>query len=492
MKQSKFNILVQPAEKPGFAILYNTFHDHRLVIENSELDIAELLRKVDEKIPLSAAEKDVADTFYEMGLFLDDDVDERRIFDSWYADKVQNPEGRLSLVVLTTMACNLRCPYCYELEQLDNSRHMTEETAEKFLHYVKAQVKTRPIEELEVIYFGGEPLMNKKVLYQLSGGLQKFCGDYGIKYQGAMVSNGVLMTPEVAKELRRVGLKWAKITLDGEKHVHDTTRITSSGRGSFDQIIYNLEHANDGLQEGEEPMQFILGGQFQEHTFEGFLPLIDRLATASFRPYIKQINLKPAQVPAEGSNGERSSKPCDKVCFSNENTERMIKLREELAKRGLPAIDGLNMGPCDFYRGDSLTIGIEGGIYPCIAFIENEACAVGNIRDEKQRASHMKVHQKWLETKPWTEDCYDCSFLPVCTGGCRATAYSNGYSWSSTVCEKEYFTRMSKALAKELLGVDAQSALPAAAPLSEGAAHLSTVADDGAANAVTVPENFTV
>jgi uncharacterized protein len=457
MKSSKFNVLVTPEESPGFTILYNTFHDHRLVIQNApDKPLAELFRKIESGEDLDDGERETAATFLDMGILLPDHVDERKVFDDWYANKIQNVDGRLALIVVTTMACNLRCPYCYEKDQLDNSRHMDEATADRLIDWVKSQVVIRATKELEVIFFGGEPLMNKKILYRLSDAFKAFSETYGCRYEAAMISNGVLMTPDVAKRLRKAGLKWVKITVDGDKHVHDTTRVTAKGQGSFDRIWSNLEAMNADLEPGEEPLMVSLGGNFKDDTYDGFLPLLDRLVTATFRPYIKQINIKPILNVSSNENGAESGNPCDKVCFNETNTGRMIAVREELAKRGLPAIDGLNLGPCDFYRGDSFTVGLSGGIYPCIAFVDNEKASIGNVNDDAPKPSHVKTHRKWEQAKPWTEDCYDCSFLPVCTGGCRATAYSNGYSWNSTVCEKDYFVRMSKALAKELLGGEAK------------------------------------
>lgn len=457
MKQSRFNILVVPPEAPHQAILYNTFHDHRLVVQNINNEIVDFFARIDQQESLSDDELALAKQFHELGILLDDSANEKAIFDHWYTEKIQNPEGLLNLILVTTMACNLRCPYCYEKNQLDNSRHMTRETALQFIAWVKQQVRTKPIEDVEIVYFGGEPLMNKKILFEISEELQKFCKEFGISYQGKMVSNGVLMTPKVAHELRRVGIRKIKITIDGDKECHDTTRITASGKGSFDTIWYNLSLANSDLAPGEEPIQFIIGGNFLDQTYEGFFPLLDKLATSAFKQYIVDVNLKPVQEVSLSENTELSSNPCDLVCFNETNTSRMIKLREELRKRDLPVSDGLDLGPCDFYRGDSFALGLDGTIYPCIAFVDNKSCATGHITEEKPKADHAQKQKDWEEAKPWTEDCYDCSFLPVCVGGCRATAYSNGYDWTSAVCEKEYFKRMSTALTKELLGIESET-----------------------------------
>ena len=460
---------------PDKVILYNTFHDHRIIIENIDNNVTKFFKKIDQGLPLSTEELETADTFLELGLLLDDDADERAHFDDWYDHKIQKQHNLLNIIVVTTMACNLRCPYCYELDQLDNKRNMSLETAGQLVDWIKKEVREKPIDRVEIVYFGGEPLMNKKALYKISGDTNKFCEAYGIDYHGMIISNGVLMTPEVSKQMRECGVRKAKITLDGDKYTHDTTRITSSGRGSFDAIWHNLEHANDDLKPDEEPIEILIGGNFLEKTYEGFFPLLDKLAASSFKEHIKGVNLKPVQDVSSNEKSDLSSNPCDTVCFNQENTDKMIRLREELTARDLPTADAINLGPCDFYRGDSFTLGLDGTIYPCIAFVDNESTAIGHITDLVPKESHATKQKEWEESKPWTEECYNCSFLPICTGGCRATAYSNGYAWDSVVCEKDYFLRMSKALSKELLGITPEPGEEMPFDTNHSSAHMTTI-----------------
>lgn len=476
MKTSQFNVLITPEEHPNLSILYNTFHDHKLIIENDDIHIETFFEKIKTNQSLSEKEEEIAQTFLELGLLLEDDVDEKQLFDEWYINKIQNVESRLSLLVITTMACNLRCPYCYEQEQLDNTKFMSKETADQLIDWVKKQIRSKPIEELDVIYYGGEPLMNKNVIYHMSSSFQEYAKTYGFNYIAGMISNGVLLKKSVADKLRHVGLNWVKITLDGVQVSHDKTRITASGKGSFDVIIKNLEQLNENLKPDEKPIAIKIGGNFREDTYEGFLPLAKFLAESKFAPYLDYINLKPVQDVSMVVEDTGSANPCDVNSFNEENTERMVRLRAELAKYNLPANDGLNLGPCDFYRGDSYAIGMDGHLYPCIAYVDNKWASIGHVGQEMPKVSQLKVHQRWLETQPWTEDCYNCSFLPVCTGGCRATATANGHTWEATVCEKEYFQRMSKAIAKEMIKSEIDQSTPSALHLAPSESSLPNLA----------------
>lgn len=460
MKQSQFNVVFKPSKNSDKIVIFNTFHDHRLVIDNPNNQALNFLKKIDLKEPLSKEEQETAKALLELGLLLNDHENEKEIFDNWYVEKIQTDQYSLNLILLMTMACNLRCPYCYELDQLDNSKNMTIETANHIINWAKSQIKKKPIQKLEITYFGGEPLMNKKVMLHISNELKTFCKKYGVTYDGGIITNGVLMTKKTSQAMREAGIKWAKITIDGDKHVHDTTRITASGKGSFDVIFKNMNEANQDLKPGETPLYFNIGGNFKSDTYQGFYSMLDKLANAKFKPFIQRVNLKPVQevdYNPDKDVDELGNNPCDINCFTPKNIDIMVGFREELRKRDLPPIDNLDMGPCDFYRGDSYTIGLDGVIYPCIAFVDNTSTAIGHVEIEKTITRHYKKHQQWLDTKPWTEDCYQCSFLPVCVGGCRATAHSNGKSWNSEVCEKQYFNRMAKAMAEELHDLEIQS-----------------------------------
>ncbi len=456
MKPSKFNILITPSEDKSKTILYNTLYDHRLIIENETTHLEDLFDKLKQGLSLSTEENEIAETLKSLGILLDDTIDERQFFDNWYETRVQNNDGTLHVLLTISMACNLRCPYCFEKDQLDAGKQMTMDMANHFIQWVKTEITSKQLQDVSIIYFGGEPLMNQKILFHISSSLQKMCQEFGISYHGSMISNGALMTPAISEKLRAVGIQWVKVTLDGDKHTHDLSRITANGKGSFDAIYDNLSKANLNLKENESPIRFRIGGNFSDLTYPGFQDLLDKLETAPFREYIDQINLKPVQDVSLTEPESHEGHSCHTSSFDKKNTERIMKLRKVMHEKELPAVDGLNLGPCDFYRGDSISIGIDGTIYPCSAFLDNEKYAIGNITQQSTSGNHSNNQSRWTKVKPWTPECYDCSFLPVCTGGCRATAYSQGYSWDATVCEKSYFKRIAKVMAYEMLGLETE------------------------------------
>lgn len=452
MKLSKFNVLVKPQGRDDLTILYNTFHDHRLVIENGDVDLHQLFHKVEEKTELSEAEMENIPLLKDLGIILSDDEDERKTFDTWYQEKIQGAHDLLHVTLVLTMACNLRCPYCFEKEMLDNSRKMSRETADEIIAWIKKRMESTQAQQLEVTYFGGEPLMNKEILYHISSQLKDYSQGKNIHYEGGMISNGVLMSPEVSQQLRKVGLTWVKITLDGEKSQHDLTRISAKGKGSFDKIWFNLEHCNDQL-EGEEPLTILLGGNFSDESFYSFYNLIGEIAESNFRSYLGPINFKPIQdfTMKDNSEGKKCGGACSTKCFDDNNTRKMILLRNALKAADLEPVDHLNLGPCDFFRGDSFSIGLDGSIYTCPADFDIAEHAVGHVSKAKTLPEHKIQHEQWFAVKAWTEECYNCSFLPVCVGGCQAKAYSDGYDWNATVCEKDYFKKMTEALSHELI-----------------------------------------
>ena len=183
-----------------------------------------------------------------------------------------------SLTVLTSTDCNLGCSYCFQNTGQDltgGSRpprithsRLTSETIGKVLDFTGRQMAAAGLERLSVLLFGGEPLLNLKGCQEL---LTR-AADYGMR--GAqMISNGVLLTPLVARALSERGLRTVQITFDGDQHDHDLIRVRRSGGGTFDAIIDNVRRVAD-----ETPLRFQLRVNVSHLNRSGMDAMIERLA----------------------------------------------------------------------------------------------------------------------------------------------------------------------------------------------------------------------
>lgn len=158
------------------------------------------------------------------------------------------PSSVYAVTVLTATDCNLGCFYCFQNTgapkpgsfappRIARATLGTETVAriEQFLRRRMAELDYR---ELSLLLFGGEPLLNPRGCIDVLTALAPL----GL-VRGEIITNGVLLTPELARELEHVGLRHAQITLDGNRDAHDTIRTTRSGRGTFDRIVANVKAA---------------------------------------------------------------------------------------------------------------------------------------------------------------------------------------------------------------------------------------------------------
>ena len=183
-----------------------------------------------------------------------------------------------SLTVLTSTDCNLGCGYCFQNTAQDATggnrppriKHarLTSETIGKILEFTGRQMAEVELHRLGIMLFGGEPLLNLKGCKEL---LTR-AADYGMR-SAQMISNGVLLTPLVAKALGERGLRSIQITFDGDQADHDKIRVRRSGGGTFDTIVDNIARATDASS-----VRWELRVNVSHHTRAGVDTLIDRLA----------------------------------------------------------------------------------------------------------------------------------------------------------------------------------------------------------------------
>src|SRR5262249_34452892 len=138
MKWSRFNVLAcQEGEKR--CLLYNTFQDSQILCEDRDA-IASLKNKIDHAEPLTENEKELADGFKELGFVVEDQADERQEFLDWFEEKIRNNFERISSLILTSRTCNLRCPYCFEKDVLDQGLNMTLDTARQVIRWNQERI----------------------------------------------------------------------------------------------------------------------------------------------------------------------------------------------------------------------------------------------------------------------------------------------------------------------------------------------------------------
>lgn len=433
MKKSEFTIIVPSTHNRDEICLYHTLSDHLIRIAQTDDErLEDLLHKLEmgQAKDLSEHEREICDMLLKMGFIVQDNVDEHELFEEWYRTVLASSYKSYVATVLTTMACNLRCPYCYEQGVLSSSKFMSPEMAVRVSSWLQRQIFQKQVERVGLVFFGGEPLLNCHAIETISKTLFDWCRNEGLAWKAGVITNGTLLTGEVAEMLAASGLSWAKVTLDGDREDHDRLRPHVNGKGSFDQIFENLAEASKHLK-------LVIGGNVDESNIGSVPALLDRLASAPWRNSILSVRLKPIQWSAkDGSVNAKAA--CQLSAFSEEQVEWMVRLRDEVIAHGLPVTSDPCIGPCDFYRPNVISIGVDGSLYPCGAFVGLDEFSMGNVMSPDLTDFGREVEQ----IRAWDKHCNGCPFLPVCAGGCRAAAYFQKRDINTRVCDLKFYDRM--------------------------------------------------
>src|SRR5207244_2153249 len=141
--------------------------------------------------------------------------------------------------------------------------------------WIEQQMDSVHPEKFTLCFFGGEPLLNLPVMYYLSERMHGAAGLRDMPIELQIVTNGLLLTPEVVDRLVPYGLSGVKITLDGDRDAHNRMRPLRGGQGTFDRIVENIRRVAGKCN-------IAIGGNFDESTVDSYTSLLDFLSEQDF------------------------------------------------------------------------------------------------------------------------------------------------------------------------------------------------------------------
>jgi uncharacterized protein len=239
MQASRFNVQV-PLPDRNEVFLMNTFSDAQLLVSP---DVAALLERISGgQSRFDDEERDTVDALIENGFLVESRADETQSLDQYFHTLREDTE-QLRVTVLTTLQCNFACDYCFQGDHGDYNKFaekMSLETASKVIDWIEERMDALRPEKFVLTLFGGEPLLNLPVAYYLAERCRDLCTERGIQPGVSLITNGLLLTPEVVDRLVACGLYGIKITLDGDRETHNRMRPLRGRQGTFDKIIDNV------------------------------------------------------------------------------------------------------------------------------------------------------------------------------------------------------------------------------------------------------------
>ena len=454
MQLSKFNVQV-PLPERNEVFLMNTFTDAQLLASS---DVTELLERIARGgSPATGEERDTVEALFENGFVVESREHEQAELRKFFTD-LREDTDQLRVTVLTTLQCNFACDYCFQGDHGDYNKFakkMSLETARQVVEWIGRRLDEVKPQKFVLTLFGGEPLLNLPVAYYLAEQCHAQCDKRGVPHFVNVITNGLLLTPEVVDRLLPFGLAGAKITLDGDRETHNRMRPLRGRQGTFDKIIENVRQV-------APLVPITVGGNFDVDTADSYPALLDFLREQEFADQISKINFKPVikatpaspkgVIPLTPVNGD--AKPLNGTCMTTAGAgsakgssvcdtchfvdEKMSFLRDETRKRGFPTPDGVHMGPCEIHRKHAYTLGPDGDLYACPGFTGDPTESIGRI-DGRENALHRAAAERFARLSPGKDECQDCGFVPVCGGGCSVAAHTELGDMHQPSCHKGAF-----------------------------------------------------
>ena len=316
--------------------------------------------------------------------------------------------------------CNLGCKYCFAEEGEYKGRRalMSFEVGKKALDFLIANSGTRT--NLEVDFFGGEPLMNFDVVKQLVAYGREQEKKHNKKFRFTLTTNGVLLDDDII-EFANKEMSNVVLSLDGRKEVHDRMRPTRNGKGSYDLIVPKFQK----VAESRNQTNYYVRGTFTHHNTD-FSEDILHMADLGFQ----QISMEPVVAPPEEAYA-LTEEDVPKVCQEYDKLAQTMLERKKEGKsfNFFHFMIDLSGGPCVAKRLAGCGSGTEylavtpwGDFYPCHQFVGNEDFLLGNV---DEGITNTEVQNQFKLCNVYAkEKCKDCFARFYCSGGCAANAYN--------------------------------------------------------------------
>lgn len=316
--------------------------------------------------------------------------------------------------------CNLACRYCFAEEGEYHGRRalMSFETGKKALDFLVKNSGLRV--NLEVDFFGGEPLMNWQVVKDLVAYGRSLEEPYHKKFRFTLTTNGVLLNDDIL-EFANKEMSNIVLSIDGRKEIHNYMRPHRGGQGSYDEIVPKFQK----VAESRDQMNYYVRGTFTRNNLD-FAKDVMHLADLGF----KQISVEPVVADEKEDYALR---PEDVPAILEEYDELARGMIERYKKGDkfnfFHFMIDLSGGPCVYKRLSGCGSGTEylavtpwGDLYPCHQFVGHEEFLMGNVdtgvvrNDIRDTFKDCNVYSK--------EKCKKCFAKFYCSGGCAANSYN--------------------------------------------------------------------
>jgi uncharacterized protein len=421
VKPLRFSTFAHQFRQDGTVALYHSLTHQVVYLDSNAYE--ELREKIKEKGELTEGDRDIIEELIKQGFLVSLSYDEHRIIREIRSRFLGKPVFGI-LYLLLTDVCNLRCRYCF-IEGAMPTDHvfswMSEETAIKginlFTQLLERNPEDRKIERPTIIFYGGEPLLNRKAFLASLNEITRLrnIGQLPSDLSISLIANATVLGEDILKGIVENEVA-VSVSLDGPKDLHDANRVFANKRGTFQTVLRNIQRLQaagvnlsvsctinpQNLDQLEEVFQWMIT-EFQLRGL-GFNMLLDL-------PGVVQADKAYAKKATEKIIG------CYQIARERGIYEdRIMRKVKAFVKKYLHVVD------CGGY-GNQIVITPDARIGPCHAYTSSARFFPANLNDPNFDPFQDSVFIEWSSRSPFNiPKCYFCEAIGLCGGGCAYNA----------------------------------------------------------------------
>ncbi len=335
--------------------------------------------------------------------------------------------NEINLTLYPTYDCNFGCEYCYEAEERFNklnSGDMTEDVESNLILWLDKYILGRGVVNANLRIYGGEPLLRVERFKSLSSNVFSLLSKHGVIVKTHLITNGSLINKEIVEYLDSINIQQVQVTIDGSKHHHDLKRHYKNGVGSYDDIIENLNSIID------YKINVMVRMNFDSTNLSSAYELINDLYE---RKLTRNNNLFFELNPIVSRSN------WDGLMCKAELDENLIDIRLAILRyaidKGLRIRNPFNVAQCFAVTAGTFSIEPSGNIFNCYNLTCDNQYMLGNVYTRVFNSFYYKI----INSDVRDEDCYNCRYMPLCLGGCRASSLFSNNGKIRKVCQREYY-----------------------------------------------------
>jgi uncharacterized protein len=419
-KTSRYDIPVALAD--GSALLFNSRTRSLIVLSEAE---ARIYRGLTEGTFPAAKIQDrlLLQALVSGGHAVGANVDELALVRTSY-DAARAAPNSLNLTIAPTMACNFACGYCFQGLNKPTKK-MTPEVQDAILAFVKAK---KDLKSLNIVWYGGEPLMGKESIFKLSDSLIAYCDKNKISYTAGIVSNAYFLTADIAAQLYSRRVRWVQVTIDGDRDTHNQMRPLTSGHGTYDRIIENIGATLDATA-----LSINVRVNVGQRNLDKASEMLDAFVENNFA---KRGNFGVYFSPIEASTPESGTAFEEKLVRADFN-KAVLALEEKARKLGFAGTvtpsNGF-MGMCVAASNGGYVISGNGDVHKCWETAHDPSKRTGTIFAPESLHDSVNANV-WKQWTPFDSTvCSSCKILPMCGGHCAHRFIYGGPDQTALPC----------------------------------------------------------